>query len=149
MSTKKSESELLEWIEGRFPQLTNRIPSHPVYMEFGSSRMFSSHDLRSLGNWLSSSGFPRFIRDPDVPDGFFACGISSPAVSESLHVLWKEGDRYFWLYDQYALYVVENSGVSISETRKNMDMALAKWNEGKQQVILLMGRIHEWDPDFW
>ena len=149
MNNQERDNELRKWIEGHFPQLKSRIPQNPVYMDFGSRRMISSHNLPSLDNWLSSSGFPRFFKDPSVPDGFFSCGIYSPAVSESLLALWKEGDRYFWLYDQYVVYIVKESGVSIADTRKNLDLALAEWNNGKQHVILLMGKIYEWDPDIW
>jgi len=149
MSEANREQELLEWIVNHFPQIEDRMPPKPVFMEFGGRRMFSSHDLPTLGDWLSSSGFPQFIKDPNVPDGFFACGIHSPAVSESLLVMWKEKDRYFWLYDMYVLYIAENSGLSVAATRNNLNLALARWNEGKQHVILLMGTFHEWDPDFW
>lgn len=149
MNDQKREQKLLEWIVGHFPQIEEKMPPNPVFMEFGSRRMFSTHGLPSLGSWLSSSGFPQFIKDPDVPVDFFACGIHSPAVSESLLVMWKEKDRYFWLYDMYVLYIAENSGLSIAATRSNLDLAITKWNEGQQHVILLMGTFHDWDPDFW
>jgi hypothetical protein len=63
--------------------------------------------------------------------------------------MWKEKDRYFWLYDMYVLYIAENSGLSVAATRNNLGQAIALWNEGKQHVILLMGTFHEWDPGFW
>ena len=149
MENLHEKQKLREWVVNHFRQLEVGRPSNPVFMEFGGRRMFSRRDLPLLSDWLSSSGFPRFIKDPNVPDGFFACGIHSPAVSESLLVMWKEKDRYFCLYDMYVLYIAENSGLSVAATRNNLDQAITLWNEGKQHVILLMGTFHEWDPDFW
>ena len=141
--------ELRDWLEGCFPKLNDRIPLNPIFSKFGNTEMLSSYDHPSLNEWLTSSGFPKFIKNPDLPDGYFTCGIKSPAVSESLIVMWKDNDRYFWLYDQYAMYITENSGLSVTLTQKNLDFAFVKWNEGKQHVIFLMGKFHEWDPDFW
>jgi hypothetical protein len=134
---QNSNKELRKWIEGFFPQLLNRIPSKPVFMNFGSHKLLSSHNLLSLGDWLTSSGFPRFLSDPNVPDDFFACGIYSPAASEASLVMWKENNRCFWLYDRNALYIVKDSWYSFAETQKNLDQALTRWNEGKQHVIFL------------
>jgi hypothetical protein len=141
------KTELRKWIEGCFPQLMNRIPLKPVFMDFGSRKMLSSHKTPSLGEWLNSSGFPSFIGNPDVPDGFFACGIYSPAASESLLVMWKENNRYFWLYDRYALYIIRNSGYSIAETQKNLDVAISRWNKGERHVVFLMGSFQEVDSN--
>ena len=139
--------ELKEWLQHGFPQLESRIPENPVYKQYVSREIIASHDLPGLDDWLIAPGYLRFISNPDVPDGFVACGIYSPAVGESLLAMWREGDRYFWLYNQYALYIVKDSGQSIAKTQKHLDQALKLWDEGKQHVISLMGDIYEFSQE--
>lgn len=134
-----AEEKLKEWVVDFFPQLESRIPEKPVFMKSGSREMLSSHDLPLLSEWLISGGIPKFMGNSQVPNGFFACGIASPASSESLLVMWREGNRYFWLYDRYALYIVKDSINSIARTQGNLDRALKLWDEGEQYVIFLMG----------
>ena len=67
----EQEKMIKKWIENNFPVIGKKIPPNSVFSDFGSRKMISNHDLAGLGNWLSSSGFPRFVRDPEIPDGFW------------------------------------------------------------------------------
>jgi hypothetical protein len=146
MNRKTPENDLRNWIEGCFPQIVKRIPRKPFFIDFGNVKLLSSHNIPDLYDFINSSGYIPFLKSKEVPDGFFACGIKSPAVSESVLIMWKEGNRLFWFNDQYALYIAR-SGDSIIETRSNLDEAIQLWKSGKQHVFSLLGQFFDHDEE--
>jgi hypothetical protein len=141
--------KLRKWVADCFPQLMERVPLCPFHLKFGNTEMFATHDIPELSKWIYSEGFPRFIRHPALPDGFFAYGISSRAVAEYLLAMWKKDGRYYWFYDRYVLYIIKDDPSSIARTRENLDKTLRLWDEGKTYVILIMSQSYDWDPEIW
>lgn len=144
MDERAEEQRIKRYLKGCFPQIGERIPKQYHFAKFDGITWYASHNLVSIYNWLNSSGFERFVQDKIVPDGFFSCGFKSPATMEYVFAMWRDGERYFWFYDVYVVYICK-SNCSVENTRKNLDVALGLWNEGRQHVISMDGRIIDYD----
>jgi hypothetical protein len=129
------------FLKGCFPQLLERLPQDPFYLKYGHDEFFATHDIEIPRNWLNWTGFMKFIDNPGFPDRYFACGISSHAVSEYLIVLGKNEDRYLWMYDRYVIYVVKDDLSSIPRTQENLIKALKLWDEGQELVLFSAGQF--------
>jgi len=144
MKIKNAENDLREWIEGCFSGIDKRIPKKPVFVDFGDVKLLSSHNIPDWLDFINSSGYISLLKSPNVPDGFFLCAIKSPAVSESVVIMWKEENRLFWFNDQYALYILK-SNCSVENSQSHLDKALQLWDSGKQHVFSLMGKFYDHD----
>jgi hypothetical protein len=99
----------------------------------------TTHPSIDLHNWVHSTGGSRFTSDPDVPDGFFACGaILVGTTSEWLFAFWSREGRRFWFYGRIVCFVLAEPKPP-ELFRAALRQALDRWDAGEPTVTVFHG----------
>ena len=129
-------------IEGYFPDLAGYIPRDLPLTTIEGGRFHdcvTTHPAIDFSRFVHSTGGTRFTSDPDVPDGFFACGaILVGATSEWLFVFWSRDGRRFWFYGRIVCFVA-TSNEPPEVFRAALRQALDRWDAGEPTVTVLHG----------
>lgn len=127
----------MKWIRRHWPRLCGRIPAESRLFSIGFGYCEGMSSMPELANkkWFTLSGGQLFSADPTVPDGFFAVGLRNRSASEWLIAMWREGERRFWLCDQYVVFY-PGSRQTTARTAKRLEAALERWDTGKVSCIL-------------
>jgi hypothetical protein len=119
------------YICAQFPELAALLPDRFGLFSRGFSvgDGVSTHPDAVDRSWLSYWGGAPFLKDPAVPEDFFAAGIKNAGGSEYLFAMWRIGGRRFWFMDQYVVFQSDAGNVSQANTRARFQRVLAAWRE--------------------
>jgi hypothetical protein len=135
----------LAFITDHWPQLIRYIPESEVelYLDKISDGVridgYCNNEAAPLDHWVGRvvvlGMFPPFATDPEVPPGYFACGVHIRGnSSEYLFAMWERDGRRFWFYTRY-FSVGNPTGHSTSQAAEELDTALRRWEGGTASVM--------------
>ena len=131
-----SASDTTEWLyqflNTRWPALSPRIPEGVQFADAIRLKMLVTHTEPPLWQWIYTRGGTKFLT-AEIPDPYFACGCHSRGNAEWLLVMFREGGRRFWFYEQFVVIIGGESHVD--RVAAHLDAALSRWDAGGKIVM--------------